>query len=233
MENFELKVEIKEIPLELIEENTGQIPGVPKNPRKITKAKFESLCESIEASPEMKSLDEIKVYPYKGRYIAISGNHRCRAYKRLGWENALCKVLPEDTPTEKLREYVIKENQHYAENDDKLLKAWDIKELVKWDVPINVKGRGVTEKGDVEFTEILDESHNYVVLYFDNEVDWLQAQTLFGIKPVKLLSTARNKSNIQGQKIGIGRVLRGSEVLNRILGENSLGRTFNENKEEK
>lgn len=230
MKEFELKVEVRELPLEMLSENTGQIPGVPKNPRKITKAKFDSLLESIKKSPEMKSLDEVKVYPFEGRYVVISGNHRYKAYKLLGWQNVLCKILPEDTPKEKLREYVIKENMHYAENDESLLKSWDVKELVGWDVPINLKGRGKTESGDVEFTEILDESHNYVVLYFDNEVDWLQAQTLFGIKPVRLLSTKKGSTNVNGQKIGIGRVLRGSEVINRLMKENSLGSKTNKNK---
>ena len=132
MAGYELKVEIREIPISLLSENTGQIPDVPKNPRKITKEKFEALCESIRKSPEMKVLDEVRVYPFNGRYVVISGNHRYKAYKKLGWENILCKILPEDTPKEKLREYVIKENMHYAENDKLLLNTWDLKELAKW-----------------------------------------------------------------------------------------------------
>lgn len=74
----------------------------------------------------------------------------------------------------------------------------------------------------MEFTEILDESHNYVVLYFDNDVDWLQAQTVLGIKSVRLLSTKKGADNVNGKKIGVGRVLRGSEVLNRLLGDNGM-----------
>lgn len=132
MAGYELRVEIKEIPISLLSENTGQIPDVPKNPRKITKEKFEALCESIRKSPEMKVLDEVHVYPFNGRYVVISGNHRYKAYKKLGWENILCKVLPEDTPKAKLREYVIKENMQYAENDKQLLNTWDLKELAKW-----------------------------------------------------------------------------------------------------
>lgn len=230
MADFELKVEVREIPIGLLSENTGQIPDVPRNPRKITKEKFEDLCESIRKSPEMKVLDEIRVYPLNGRYVVISGNHRYKAYKKLGWENVLCKVLPEDTPKEKLREYVMKENMHYAENDDALLRGWDMKELANWRVPMTVKAKKQQEVPEVEFTQVLDESHNYVVLYFDNEVDWLQAQTLFGIKPVRLLSTAKDKNNVNGNKVGLGRVLRGSEVINRLLKENGRGSKTNRNK---
>ena len=230
MSNFELRVEVKEIAISLLSENTGQIPDVPKNPRKITKEKFEALCESIKNSPEMKVLDEIRVYPFNGRYVVISGNHRYKAYKKLGWENVLCKILPEDTPKEKLREYVMKENMHYAENDDSLLNLWNLKELADWRVPVKIKTKKQKEQPEVEFTQVLDETHNYIVLYFDNEVDWLQAQTLFDIKPVRLLSTKRGEDNVNGKKLGLGRVLRGVEVINRLLRENSSGSKIKKNK---
>ena len=230
MADFELRVEVREIPIGMLSENTGQIPDVPRNPRKITKEKFDDLCESIRKSPEMKVLDEIRVYPFNGRYVVISGNHRYKAYKKLGWENVLCKVLPEETPKEKLREYVMKENMHYAENDDAMLRAWDLKELAEWRVPMQVRAKKQKEVPEMGFTEILDESHNYVVLYFDNEVDWLQAQTLLGIKPVRLLSTKKGEVNVNGNKVGVGRVLRGSEVINRLLAENSIGRKTKANK---
>ena len=220
--DFELKIEVRELPIGELVENRGQIPDVPKNPRKISKERFDALCESIRTSPEMKVLDEVRVFKYDGKYVVIGGNHRFRAYKTLGWKNVLCKVLPEDTPKEKLREYVIKDNMQYAENDTRLLSDWDVKELVAWDVPMAVKkGKGAEDVGDVEFTEVLDECHNYVVLYFDNEVDWLQAQTLLGIKPVRLKSTKKDGDNVNGHKTGIGRVLRGVDVINRLLGENS------------
>ena len=230
MGNFDLKVEVRELPIGMLSENVGQIPDVPRNPRKITKEKFEDLCESIRKSPEMKVLDEIRVYPFNGRYVVISGNHRYKAYKKLGWENVLCKILPEDTPKEKLREYVMKEKMHYAENDKGLLSAWNLKELADWRVPMSIKGKKKQEMPEVEFTQVLDETHNYIVLYFDNEVDWLQAQTLFNIKSVRLLSTKKGESNINGQKMGLGRVLRGSEVINRLLKENGSESKTKQNK---
>lgn len=232
MANFELRVEVRELPIGMLSENTGQIPDVPRNPRKITKEKFDDLCESIRKSPEMKVLDEIRVYPFNGRYVVISGNHRFKAYKKLGWENILCKILPEDTPKEKLREYVMKENMHYAENDATLLNSWNLKELVDWRVPMKIKAKKQYEVPEIEFTQILDETHNYIVLYFDNEVDWLQAQTLFNIKPVRLLSTKKGENNINGQKVGLGRVLRGVDVINRLLKENSTQGKTRKNKTE-
>jgi uncharacterized ParB-like nuclease family protein len=137
-DNNTLGIEIREIPTSMIDENTGQIEGVPKNPRKITPDKFKALMDSIRQSPEMKELSEVVVYPHEGRYVVISGNHRARAYRKLGWETVRCKVLPEETEKEKLREYVIKENKQYATDDERLLSSWDIKELVQWDVPMKL-----------------------------------------------------------------------------------------------
>lgn len=98
----DLKIKVIDIPINQIEENVGQIPNVPANPRTITIEAFELLKKSIDESPEMKELDEVKVYPFNGRYIAIGGNHRLRAYKEMEWKKVLCKVLPEDTPPRKV-----------------------------------------------------------------------------------------------------------------------------------
>ena len=64
-------IEIRELPIGELVENTGQIPNVPKNPRKITKEKFNNLVESIRTSPEMRMLDEVKVFPYDGKYVLL------------------------------------------------------------------------------------------------------------------------------------------------------------------
>ena len=134
----QLKVKVVEIPINLIEENVGQIPDVPANPRRITDEAFELLKKSIDESPEMKELDEVKVYPYNGKYIAIGGNHRLRAYKELEWKKVLCKVLSEDTPKVKLREYIMKENMQYAQNDPYKLQSWEKAELDDWGVDVPV-----------------------------------------------------------------------------------------------
>ena len=48
---------------------------------------------------------------------------------------------------------------------------------------------------------------------------------------MRLLSTKKGGDNVNGQKIGIGRVLRGADVINRLLGENSLGSVSDKNKD--
>lgn len=77
----------------------------------------------------------------------------------------------------------------------------------------NKLAMGEIEKPEVEFTEELLESHNYVVLYFDNDVDWLQAKTLFDLKTVKALDSKKGY-----EKQGVGRVLNGADAIKRLTG---------------
>ena len=70
---------------------------------------------------------------------------------------------------------------------------------------------------EVPFSEVLREEHNYIVLYFDNEVDWLQAESLFDLQTVKSLSTRTDGKLTEGQeRKGVGRVLRGADALEAI-----------------
>lgn len=115
--------------------NEGQLEGLPSNPRYIKDEKFELLKRSIQESPEMLHLRELLVYPHGDIYIVIGGNMRLRAAEELGIEELPCKVLPPYTTVEKLREYTIKDNNGYGEDDwDKLANEWDEMPLADWGV---------------------------------------------------------------------------------------------------
>ena len=76
------------------------------------------------------------------------------------------------------------------------------------------------QKPEVQFTEILNEENNYIVLKFNNSVDWLQACTLFELQPVKALSTRKDGKVTKGmERIGLGRVIDGSEAIKKLIGE--------------
>lgn len=120
-----------------LELNTGQIPGVPKNPRFIRDARFAALKKSIEDAPEMLTLRELIVYPLGKKYVVICGNMRLRACREIGYKELPSKVLQEDTPPEKLREYAIKDNNGFGEDDwDLLANEWDADELKDWGVEL-------------------------------------------------------------------------------------------------
>ena len=81
----------------------------------------------------MLGLRELLVYPYEGKYVVIGGNMRLRACIDLGYKEVPCKVLPVETPVAKLREYTIKDNESFGQNDwDILANEWDDGELQDW-----------------------------------------------------------------------------------------------------
>lgn len=129
--------EVRNINIRYLEVNKGQIEGLPKNPRFIRDERFEALKKSIEDAPEMLALRELIVYPHNGKFVIIAGNMRFRACKDLGYKEIPCKVLDEDTPVEKLREYAIKDNVAFGSDDwDILANEWDAVELGDWGVEI-------------------------------------------------------------------------------------------------
>ena len=136
------------LPIGKIDNNHGQVDGLPKNPRIIRDKQYEALKRSVTEAPEMLTYRELLVYPFEGRYVVIGGNMRLRVLKDLGEKAVPCKVLPEDTPVEKLREYTIKDNTSGGEWDwDDLANAWDESELDAWGLELPV---GMDTAGDEE-----------------------------------------------------------------------------------
>ena len=128
---------VKNIPISQLVGNHGQIPDVPDNPRYITEREFDDCKRSLENSPELLDYKRLLVYPFKGKFVVLCGNQRLRAAKELGFGEMPCYVLPEATPAEKMREYIIRDNREYGRDDwDKLANEWDTEELSDWDVEI-------------------------------------------------------------------------------------------------
>lgn len=129
-------VEFKELPLGKLAMNTGQLEGVPANPRQWTQADVDKLARSISETPELLQARGAIVVPHGKRYVVLGGNMRVTAAKALGLEAVPCAVLPEGTPAEKLREIVIKDNSSFGAWDmDALANEWDDLPLVDWGVP--------------------------------------------------------------------------------------------------
>ena len=125
------------IALSKIAPNRGQIEGLPKNPRFVRTEKYQKLKQSLQEQPEMLALRELLVFPHDDKYIIIGGNMRYRALKELGYKEAPCKVIPEDTTAEALRAYTIKDNSGFGEWDfDALANEWDAEDLEDWGIDL-------------------------------------------------------------------------------------------------
>lgn len=62
---------------------------------------------------------------------------RLQALKRLGFDDVPCIIIPQETPVEKLRNYIIKDNGDFGDWDYKaLLDGWDAVELQEWAIDI-------------------------------------------------------------------------------------------------
>ena len=129
------EIQIQFVPIELLEYNEGQIPGVPENPRTREDAKQRNLEKSIEELPEMTIARAALCFPYNGRYVVIGGNRRLEAQRALKRKEVPIIALPEDTPVEKLRRMALLDNESTGQTDwAKLAKDWSKDEIRAWNI---------------------------------------------------------------------------------------------------
>ena len=169
-----------ELPIAQLEENKGQIDGLPANPRNIQPDKLTKLKRSILDNPEMLQLRGILVYPHGDKYIVIGGNMRLRAMVELGMTSAPCVVIPSHVTADKLRAYTILDNSSMGEWDWQALQLeWDTAQLDDWGIDLPDWEEELTStEGTLEMTSDKTESTvslnrmnvgDYVILYTDDE----------------------------------------------------------------
>jgi site-specific DNA-methyltransferase (adenine-specific) len=156
--------------------------------------------------------------------VLIIGHCRLIAAKRLKLKEVPV-VRMDDLTQEQVDKLRLLDNKLNESEWDFDLLAEDIPTLdfsdfdIDWGLKSNDNKED--EETEVEFSEILGEENNYIVLQFKNDVDWLQAQSLFDIKNVKCYSTRKDgKITKKMERVGVGRVLDGAEVLKKLTGEN-------------
>lgn len=171
-----------------------------------------------------KSLDELGA----GRSIVIDADDNIIGGNGVfeAWGDRPVKVIESDgselvvvkrtdlkTEDEKRRKLAVLDNSTSDTSswDMSLLQNdFEIPELAELGIDIKIKDTE-QEEPEVKFTEELLEEHNYIVLYFDNSVDWLQIQSILGLETVHALG-----SRPGFEKKGIGRVVKGAEALEKI-----------------
>lgn len=175
-----MEIKRQKIKLKDLEQNTGQIAGVPKNPRKWSEKDLLNLAESIKENEELLEMRPLIVTDYKGFFVVLGGNMRLAAMQRIGKDVAPCYVIS-DCSVDKLKEIVIKDNGSFGEWDvDMLANEWDELPLSKWGV--DVSGVEVeldydnTEFNINDFTDLVelrmrynDEDFNKVNDFFDGK----------------------------------------------------------------
>lgn len=205
----------KIVPLEELKPN-------PKNPNKHPRDQVELLARVIEAQGWRQP---VKVSTRSG--LIVSGHGRYEAALLIGCpvpvdfqsypsdEDELADLLADNRISEmsEMDETLLRELFADLEGTDFNIDLSGYTEDFVLDL-VDVIDGDLEVVGEVPFTEILREEHNYIVLYFDNEVDWLQAESLFELETVKALSTRTDgKITPSTERRGVGRVLKGAEAL--------------------
>jgi hypothetical protein len=113
------------VPITSIREN-------PSNPRKLDRAKFEKLVQSIRDFPEM--LDKRPIIVADG--IILGGNMRHKAAIQAGM-NEIPIIDASDWTEEQRQQFIIKDNVSFGEWDwDLLANEWDASELEEWGLDV-------------------------------------------------------------------------------------------------
>jgi len=198
--------------------DTNNLIGSDYNPRVLAPTEKRQLTESIQ---KFGFVDPVIANSNPDRKNIIVGG-------RQRWEIARELNLPQvpvvylNLTLEQERELNLRLNRYYGE--------WDLKKLADFDYKL-LKDVGFKDGELKKITEVLDINHdpeipftpelleemNYVLFFFDNELDFQVAKERFDIKPAQALD-----SRAGYERVGIGRVVDGKKLLDviRKAGEN-------------
>jgi len=156
------------------------------------------------------------VWDKEGQYYILDGHQRQKALLELSKEGYNVPKVPvirveaksEKEAVEKLAHIGIQYGTLYKAGLEQLFEKYDIKadkiietlnlELTKIDM----------DKPEIVITPDLFEENNYVVLKFDNKLDWQVAVDKLGIKRVKT-----RDSKDRYMRVGVGRVVNGTKAM--------------------
>lgn len=186
----------------------SEVKPNPNNPRLVRDEKFAKLVQSIKDFPQMLELRPIVV---NDDMIVLGGNMRLKACKEAGLKEVPI-IKASQLTEEQQREFIIKDNLGYGEWDIEMLKEkWDVDKLNEWGLDIDVDNDEDKVEEEIVFSNELDFESNYIVLKFSSDIDWIQAQSIFGLK-----STYSKRANGKPWSKGVGRVVDGVDAIIKI-----------------
>ena len=212
----------KDVELNIVYRNIKELKPYKKNAKKHPKEQVERIANSIK---------EFGFFEHRAVAIdrednVIEGHGRILAAKKAGLTQVPTICL-DDMTEEQIKAWRLIENKTAESSYDEEMISKEIEELLQSDIDMEAFGfsvdiledETVEVEPDVPFTEILNEENNYIVLKFNNKIDWLNAMGLFGIEKAKAYPTRKegNKKSF-GMRAGVGRVLDGQKALERVTG---------------
>jgi hypothetical protein len=154
----------------------------------------------------------------------VAGHGRLLAAQQLGLSEVPCDIQEFETAADELAHLVADNRIAELAEINRSALADIVGELDNGEFDLELTGFELDDfeelmtaappegeiEGDIKFSERLGEANNYIVLKFDNELDWLSAQTHF-----ELDSVYSKRANGKPWSKGIGRVLDGADYLNK------------------
>ena len=203
-----------------MEAKKTSVEDLKEYPNNARRGNVTLLMESLKTNGQYRP-----IVVQKSTNYVLAGNHLLRAAKSLGWEDVDAVFI--DVDDQQALKIVLVDNRSndLGEYNDDFLRTLlkdledfsgtgyseaDIEELEK------LSGVEQVERPDIEFSLSLREENNYVVLVFDNALDWQSAITTFDLKTVKAWDSRPGFS-----RAGIGRVIAGTPILDRLNNVNS------------
>ena len=157
--------------------------------------------------------------------VIIVGHTRFKAAKKLGL-NEVPVAVADKLTDEQVKAYRLADNKtgELTDWNQKLLDH-ELNDILNLDM--GSFGFDLTGEDDEDLpvnpeypvSKHIGLENNYVVLKFDSDIDWLQAQTFFNLEKVRW-----NKHS-KTPHVGIGRVVDGASVIKQLLEQ---GATLNE-----
>ena len=203
--------------MQIIQKKLADIVPYERNTKKHDETQIKNVAESI------KKYGWVQPIVIDNDGTIVIGHCRALAAEKLGIEEVPCVVVSDLTEDEINALRIVDNKTNESPWDFDLLSA-ELPEIdlsdFEFDFGLDKKKNKEEIEGEVEFSEILGEENNYLVLQFKTDIDWLNAQSIFGLETVKSYSTRKDgKVTKNMERKGVARVLDGAKVLNELLGD--------------
>ena len=203
--------------MQIIQKKLADIVPYANNTKKHDETQIKNVAESI------KKYGWVQPIVIDNDGTIVIGHCRALAAEKLGMEEVPCVVVS-DLTEEEINALRIVDNKTNESPWDFDLLSVELPEIdlsdFEFDFGLDKNKNKEEIEGEVEFSEILGEENNYLVLQFKTDIDWLNAQSFFGLETVKSYSTRKDGKVAKNmERKGVARVLDGAKVLNELLGD--------------
>lgn len=200
----------KDVELNIVYRNIKELKPYKKNAKKHPKEQVERIANSI------KEFGFTQPVIIDSNNCVVAGHGRILGAKKAGLKQ-VPTVMLEDLTEEQIKAYRLVDNKlNESEWDRQTLKE-ELDELYgaiamdDFGFGVLIEDIDLPQEGQREIAPELGEANNYVVLEFETEQEWEDAQYYLDLKEVETPD-----KNPRIRRKGIGRVIKGKQVIDII-----------------